>query len=111
MDDKYVQLAHELLMGRFDDFAKRPNEYLGELGLSELEDKGYNWMELDWEEEGTQSLAKLLRRADKKYAKLGDAERIMSILLDDAVQDKEDEILINSINSLVEEKNNEVDLE
>jgi len=114
MDDKYVQLAHELLMGRFDDFAKRPNEYLGELGLfgelgiSELEAKEYNWMELDWEEEGTQSLAKLLRRADKKYSKLGDAERIMSILLDDAVQDKEDEILINSIASLVEKKKNGV---
>jgi len=106
MDDKYVQLAHELLMGRFEDFAKRPNEYLGELGLSELEGTEYDWNELDWEEEGTQSLAKLLRRADKKYSKLGDAERIMSILLDDAVQDKENEILINSINSLVEEKEN-----
>ena len=101
-----MQLAHELLMGEFDDFAKRPNEYLGELGLSELEDKGYNWMELDWEEEGTQSLAKLLRQADKKYSKLGDAERIMWILSDDAVQEKKMDILINSITRLVEEKNN-----
>ena len=107
-----MQLAHELLMGEFDDFAKRPNEYLGELGLfgelglSESESKGYNWMELDWEEEDTQSFAELLRQADKKYSKLGDAERIMWILSDDAVQEKKMDILINSISRLVEEKNN-----
>jgi len=106
MDDEYVKLAHELLMERFDDFAKRPNEYLRELGLSELEDKGYNWMELDWEEEGTQSLAEVLRRADKKYSKLGDEERVIGILTDDAIQDKEMDVLLNSINRLVEEKKN-----
>jgi len=106
MDDEYVKLAHELLMERFDDFAKRPNEYLRELGLSELEDKGYNWMELDWEEEGTQSLAEVIRQADKKYAKLGDEERVIGILTDDAIQDKEMDVLLNSINRLVEEKKN-----
>jgi hypothetical protein len=107
MDDDYVQLAHDLLMSRFNDFAKRPNEYLRELGISELESKEYNWMELDWEEEGTQSLAELLRKADKKYAKLGTEERVIGILSDDAVQDKEMDVLITSINSLVEEKKNE----
>jgi len=112
MDDEYVKLAHDLLMGRFDDFAKRPNEYLrelglfGELGISELEAKEYNWNDLDWEEEGTQSLAEVLRQADKKYAKLEDEERVIGILSDDAVQDKEMDVLINSINRLVEEKKN-----
>ena len=101
-----MQLAHDLLMGRFDDFAKRPNEYLRELGLSELEGKGYNWMELDWDEEGTQSFAEILRKVDKKYAELGNAERVIGILSDDAIQDKEMDILVNSINSLVEEKKN-----
>ncbi len=95
-----MEIAHNAIMGEFDDLHYDPNDYIASMGMDPSVFKDVDWNDVDWSERDTERLAKAIMQAFRHSPESEVSEKILDALYDDKVQDTLHDIMANAINRM-----------